>query len=67
MLSAWKCITEDSAYYVVETNLRIRKEVVMIDFNKLFHDDDKSQDVTLRTNDVINIPSIRNTIYVFGQ
>ncbi|MEK7263717.1 MAG: SLBB domain-containing protein [Bacteroidota bacterium] len=58
---------EDSAYYVVETNLRIRKEVVTIDFNKLFHDDDKSQDVTLRTNDVINIPSIRNTIYVFGQ
>ena len=37
------------------------------DFDKLFQDNDASQDVTLRTNDVINIPSIRNTIYVFGQ
>jgi protein involved in polysaccharide export with SLBB domain len=58
---------EDSAYYVVETNLRIRKEGVSVDFEKLFLQNDETQDVYLRMYDQVNIPSIQNTIYVFGQ
>jgi len=58
---------EDSSYYVVETNLRIKKEAVTVDFEKLFNGGDGSSDVILKTEDVIHIPTIRNTIYVFGQ
>jgi polysaccharide biosynthesis/export protein len=58
---------EDSAYYYLETNLRIQKEVVNVDFDKLFVDGDSSQDVIVQTDDYVVVPSINRTIYVFGQ
>ncbi|MBM4165718.1 MAG: hypothetical protein FJ218_02170 [Ignavibacteria bacterium] len=58
---------EDSSYYVVETNLRIKKEAVTVNFEELFLRKDKSKDVLLKSEDVINIPSINYFIYVFGQ
>lgn len=58
---------EDSASYFLETNLRLRHEIVNADFQGLFVEKDKSKDIIIRSNDIINIPSIRKTIYVFGQ
>jgi protein involved in polysaccharide export with SLBB domain len=58
---------EDSADYIVETNLRLRRENVSVDFNRLFVDHDSTQDVKLQDGDQISIPSLKNTVYVFGQ
>lgn len=58
---------EDSADYFLETDLRLKKEIVNVDFGKLFLDGDASQDVILQTEDRIIIPSKKQTIYVFGQ
>jgi protein involved in polysaccharide export with SLBB domain len=58
---------EDSLYYYQETNLRIRKEIVNVNFEKLFVENDSSADVLLQHNDIIRVPSEKVTIYVFGQ
>lgn len=58
---------EDSGYYHLETDLRIRKEIVNVDFHKLFEHRDSTQDVLLQSGDYIYVPSIRKTVYVFGQ
>jgi len=58
---------EDSAYYHFETNLRLRREVVNIDFEKLFVQHDSTQDVSLLSDDVIVVPSRVRTVYVFGE
>lgn len=59
--------TEDSSDYFLETELRLKKEIVSIDFEKLFINGDSSQDVILQDEDYIIVPSIKKTIYVFGQ
>jgi protein involved in polysaccharide export with SLBB domain len=58
---------DDSTYYYLETNLRIKKEVVNVDFARLFRDRDSTQDVILQDGDVIAVPSLKKTVYVFGQ
>jgi protein involved in polysaccharide export with SLBB domain len=58
---------EDSAYYLLETELRTKREVVNVDFKKLFIGKDSSEDVYLRNGDYIVVPSVLRTIYVFGQ
>jgi len=58
---------EDSADYYIETSLRIRKEIVNVDFERLIVHGDSTQDVILQDEDLIVIPSIKKTIYVFGQ
>jgi protein involved in polysaccharide export with SLBB domain len=58
---------DDSTYYYLETNLRLRKEAVNADFVKLFELGDSTQDVILQDEDVVNVPSRRKSIYVFGQ
>lgn len=58
---------EDTSSYFMETELRLQKEIVNVDFEKLFLQNDKSQDVLLKDGDYIQIPSLKNTIYVFGQ
>jgi protein involved in polysaccharide export with SLBB domain len=58
---------DDTASYFMETELRLQKEIVNVDFEKLFLQKNKSQDVLLQDGDYIQIPSIKNTIYVFGQ
>jgi protein involved in polysaccharide export with SLBB domain len=59
--------TEDSSDYFLETELRLKKEIVSVDFEKLFIDGDSSQDVILQDEDYIIVPSVKKTIYVFGQ
>jgi polysaccharide biosynthesis/export protein len=58
---------EDSSDYYLETELRLRKEIVNVDFEKLFFQHDSTQDIILQTEDYIVVPSVRKTIYVFGQ
>jgi protein involved in polysaccharide export with SLBB domain len=58
---------EDSSDYRVESELRMIHEAVSVNFNDLFLKKDTSQDVVLQNGDWIRIPSIRKTVYVFGQ
>ena len=58
---------EDSAYFYMETNIRINRELVVVDFTALFERADKSKDILLRTGDYVYIPSRKQTVYVFGQ
>ncbi len=58
---------EDSLDYIHETELRLKKEIVNVDFASLFTGGDSTQDVYLQDEDVIRIPSVKRTIYVFGQ
>ncbi len=58
---------EDSADYRVQTELRINKELVSVDFEKLFTDKDSSFDIILQSEDTIIIPSAKKTVFVFGQ
>jgi protein involved in polysaccharide export with SLBB domain len=58
---------EDSAYYYLETELRMRKETVTTDFFRLFVQGDSTQDVILRDGDAVIVPQRKKTIYVFGQ
>lgn len=58
---------DDSASYLIETELRLQKEIVNVDFEKLFNNKDVSQDIILKDGDYIRIPSTKRTIYVFGQ
>jgi len=57
----------DSAYYNTETSIRLRREVVAVDFEKLFVHGDSTQDVTLHAWDLIRVPARKKTVYVFGQ
>lgn len=58
---------EDSSDYFLETELRLKREIVNVDFEMLFAQADSAQDVILQSEDEVNIPSKRQTIYVFGQ
>lgn len=58
---------DDSTYYYLETNLRLRKEAVNADFVRLFQKGDSTQNVVLQDEDIVNVPSRKRTIYVFGQ
>jgi protein involved in polysaccharide export with SLBB domain len=58
---------DDSTYYYLETDLRIKKETVNADFRAVFLRGDSSQNVILQDNDIISVPSSKKTVYVFGQ
>lgn len=58
---------DDSLYYQAETELRLRKEIVNVDFVKLLMQNDSTEDVILQSEDYVFVPSIKKTIYVFGQ
>jgi polysaccharide export outer membrane protein len=58
---------EDSLYYSIETNLRLEKEIVSVDFERLFIQKDTTQDIILQSEDFVSIPSLKKTVYVFGQ
>ncbi|MGE5313842.1 MAG: SLBB domain-containing protein [Acidobacteriota bacterium] len=58
---------DDSAYFYMETNIRLNRELVVTDFVGLFEKHDPTKDVLLRNGDYISIASSKKTIYVFGQ
>ncbi len=58
---------QDTSYYLAETALRLKGELVSVNFEKLFVENDTTQDVTLRNYDRIIIPTKTGNVYVFGQ
>ena len=59
--------SSDTIGYALESGLRLRHGAVSVDFKKLFIDKDSTQDIVLRGEDQINVPSRQRTVYVFGQ
>ena len=57
----------DSGGYSLETELRIKRAPVAVDFEKLFLQRDSTEDIILQAEDQIFIPSRQKTVYVFGQ
>jgi protein involved in polysaccharide export with SLBB domain len=60
-------ITEDTNYFNLENQLRVLTEGSSLDFRKI---DDPSSDIAnykVQNGDVIIIPPIQNSVYVFGQ
>ncbi len=58
---------DDSIGFATAAQLRAQHEEVNVDFKRLFTDHDSTQDVILRSEDEVIIPSKDKTIYVFGQ
>jgi len=58
---------EDTTNFVIENELRLNRGIVRVDFEKLLNDRDITQDVFLQTEDIIAIPSVVKTVYVYGQ
>lgn len=56
---------EERAYYDLETS--IQRGNVSADFVKLFNGGDRTQDVIIKDGDVIFIPNVNKTVYVYGQ
>jgi polysaccharide biosynthesis/export protein len=56
---------DEQDYFSLENRSRIGR--VNIDFEKLFLGNDRSQDVTLRDQDVIYIADNKKQVYVYGQ
>jgi polysaccharide biosynthesis/export protein len=57
----------DSTYYYLETELRIERELVNVNFERLFLQNDQTHDIILKSGDLIIVPTDRKTIYVYGQ
>jgi protein involved in polysaccharide export with SLBB domain len=57
----------EEEYEYFKTKSRQQWGLVVVDFEKLFLSDDKSQDVLLKRGDFIEIPAVRKTIDVSGQ
>jgi protein involved in polysaccharide export with SLBB domain len=60
-------ISEDLSYYTSESQLRANYEEVSVNFVDLFGKKDTTQDIMLQNGDWIRIPTIKKTVYVFGQ
>lgn len=58
---------QDSSYYFIETALRIKGEIVSVDFERLFVKGDSTADITLRPYDRVVVPARSKNVYVFGQ
>ena len=57
----------DDEYDYFKARSRQNSEKVVVDFQKLFRDKDKTEDIMLRRNDYIYIPEKRNYILMLGQ
>ena len=58
---------EDSSYFFLENQLRVLTEGSSLDFTKI---DDPKSDISsyiVKSGDVIIVPAIRKSVYVFGQ
>jgi protein involved in polysaccharide export with SLBB domain len=58
---------DDSAYYYLETDIRINRELVVTDFTEVLEKNNGAKDVLLRDGDEIHIAQKKKTVYVFGQ
>jgi protein involved in polysaccharide export with SLBB domain len=56
---------DEYAYFKVKS--KQLHEVIVVDFEKLFLLNDKSEDVLLKRSDIVEIPAVRKTVNVNGQ
>lgn len=60
-------VTEDTNYFNLENQLRILTEGSSLDFSKINDPSSNIANYIVKTGDVIIIPAIQNSVYVFGQ
>ena len=58
---------EDSTYFFMENQLRVLTEGSSLDFTKISDPESDIANYTVQSGDVIIIPEIQNSVYVFGQ
>ncbi len=60
-------VTDDTNYFNLENQLRVLIEGSSLDFNKIKDPDSDIAKYIVQSGDVIIIPPIQNSVYVFGQ
>ena len=55
---------EEREYF--KTKSREQRGIIVVDFERLFVNQDRSQDIILKPMDIITIPKVRNTVTVSG-
>lgn len=60
-------VPEDTAYFKLETKLKTMSEHSAIDFTQLSDSGSEASKYIVKDNDLIIIPAIDNTVYMFGQ
>jgi protein involved in polysaccharide export with SLBB domain len=58
---------EDSAYFFLENQLRVLTEGSSLDFSKVNDPESDISNYIVKSGDVIVVPAIRKSVYVFGQ
>lgn len=58
---------EDSTYFFLENQLRVLTEGSSLDFTKINDPESDIANYIVQSGDVIIIPEIKNSVYVFGQ
>ena len=58
---------QDEAFFFNESAIRNMRELVAVDFVRLFVAGDSLADVVLQPDDTVRVPVTTNTVYVFGQ
>jgi len=58
---------EDSTYFFLENRLRVLTEGSSLDFTKINDPESDIANYIVQSGDVIIIPEIKNSVYVFGQ
>jgi protein involved in polysaccharide export with SLBB domain len=57
----------DDAFFSTESSIRSRREIVNVDFLRLFDQSDSTAEIYLKPEDTVYVPSMLNTVYVFGE
>lgn len=55
----------DREYYNFES--AVKRNVVAVDFNRVFNGNDDAQNIIIENDDLILVPVRQNTVYVYGQ
>jgi protein involved in polysaccharide export with SLBB domain len=58
---------EDSAYFFLENQLRVLTEGSSLDFSEINDPESDISNYIVKSGDVIVVPAIRKSVYVFGQ
>ena len=58
---------EDSSYFFLENQLRVLTEGSSLDFTKIFDPNSDISNYIVKNRDVIIIPAIQKSVFVFGQ
>jgi protein involved in polysaccharide export with SLBB domain len=67
MLNMSNLVSEDTAFFKTENQLRVLLEGSTIDFTKLMDQNSEASKYLVKDRDLIIIPAQDNSVYVFGQ